>query len=413
MGLADEIPGPGSPAVTPNSPLRWARRTRRARGSAEFQSDRVVVPSTASSGRWLGGYRGPSDKQALLHASGRVAGRSCAGIHVLRAGSSAAAIAKLAHPFYPSSGACRRPRRCLASSRHHAGAVPQRMANEFFPHDHHQASTWPSHCPCRGLPDWGSTYSHPLRLEGASAAADGRRRSCWRVHLVPGCAIAAIAQTAGMEERPDGLLMMAGQRMAACANWCPRPGSGAIASSRYGWACSRWPRKRQAGGKGLIASFRRVLWLNAASPCRPVRQGWCVAVRSGSWPSVRSGARRDLPPLMSAGGSDHRRADDARRRRHQRRKLSELPTLKGTLALGYLVTFGRFIGFTAYVLLRTLAPTWQSATLHQSGDAVMLVAWLSAEPLPPRPRRDGGDPARRGRDHPGSAARRPWRRHSM
>ena len=57
------------------------------------------------------------------------------------------------------------------------------------------------------------------------------------------------------------------------------------------------------------------------------------------------------------------------------------PTLKGTLSLAYLTSFGSIIGFTAYVwLLHNVRPTLAGSYAYVNpAIAVLLGAWLAAE----------------------------------
>jgi drug/metabolite transporter (DMT)-like permease len=136
---------------------------------------------------------------------------------------------------------------------------------------------------------------------------------------------------------------------------------------------------------GIGIGFVGVLWLNAGSTLSATPAGLVallIAPIAWAFGSIWSKGR-DLPtPFMSAAGqmicggvmmlvaglvtgeSFH-----------------ALPTLKGTLAVAYLMTFGSIIGFTAYVwLLHHVRPTLAGSYAYINPViAVMLGAWLAAE----------------------------------
>ena len=136
---------------------------------------------------------------------------------------------------------------------------------------------------------------------------------------------------------------------------------------------------------GLCIGFVGVLWLNAGSTLSGTPNGLIallIAPIAWAFGSIWSRGR-DMPsPFMSAagqmicGGVMMLAAGFITGESFQ-----DVPTLKGTLAVAYLVTFGSIIGFTAYVwLLDHVRPTLAGSYAYVNPViAVMLGAWLAAE----------------------------------
>ena len=136
---------------------------------------------------------------------------------------------------------------------------------------------------------------------------------------------------------------------------------------------------------GIGIGFIGVLWLNAGSTLSATPAGLVallVATISWAFGSIWSKGR-DLPaPFMSAagqmicGGAMMLLAGGL-----SGESFTAMPTLKGTLAVAYLITFGSIIGFTAYVwLLHHVRPTLAGSYAYiNPAIAVMLGAWLAAE----------------------------------
>lgn len=136
---------------------------------------------------------------------------------------------------------------------------------------------------------------------------------------------------------------------------------------------------------GLCIGFVGVLWLNAGSTLSGTPNGLIallIAPIAWAFGSIWSRGR-DMPsPFMSAagqmicGGVMMLLAGAVTGESFQ-----GVPTLKGTLAVAYLVTFGSIVGFTAYVwLLDHVRPTLAGSYAYVNPViAVMLGAWLAAE----------------------------------
>ncbi|NYZ61772.1 drug/metabolite exporter YedA [Luteimonas deserti] len=136
---------------------------------------------------------------------------------------------------------------------------------------------------------------------------------------------------------------------------------------------------------GLAVGFAGVLWLNAGSSLTATPAGLVallIAPLAWAYGSVWSRGR-DLPsPFMAAaaqmlaGGVLILLAGLLLGER-----LQAMPTLKGTLSLAYLTTFGSIIGFTAYVwLLHNVRPTLAGSYAYVNpAIAVLLGAWLASE----------------------------------
>ncbi|MCL1634850.1 drug/metabolite exporter YedA [Luteimonas sp. SX5] len=136
---------------------------------------------------------------------------------------------------------------------------------------------------------------------------------------------------------------------------------------------------------GLCIGFVGVLWLNAGSSLSGEPKGLIallIAPIAWAFGSIWSRGR-DMPsPFMSAagqmicGGAMMLAAGAVTGESFQ-----GMPTLKGSLAVVYLITFGSIIGFTAYVwLLDHVRPTLAGSYAYVNPViAVMLGAWLAAE----------------------------------
>ena len=188
-----------------------------------------------------------------------------------------------------------------------------------------------------------------------------------------------------------GLLMMGlGNGMVSIAEQWVSSGLAAVAiASTPLWmglfALLRGQRPSGLEWIGIGIGFVGVLWLNAGSSLSATPWGLValvIAPIAWAYGSIWSKGR-DLPsPFMSAAGqmitggvmmliaglvtgeSFH-----------------GMPTLKGTLSVVYLMTFGSIIGFTAYVwLLHHVRPTLAGSYAYVNPViAVMLGAWLANE----------------------------------
>lgn len=136
---------------------------------------------------------------------------------------------------------------------------------------------------------------------------------------------------------------------------------------------------------GLAVGFAGVAWLNAGSSLTASPTGLVallVAPLAWAFGSVWSRGR-DLPsPFMAAaaqmlaGGVIILVVGLLLGER-----VHGMPTLKGTLSLAYLTSFGSIIGFTAYVwLLHNVRPTLAGSYAYVNpAIAVLLGAWLASE----------------------------------
>ena len=136
---------------------------------------------------------------------------------------------------------------------------------------------------------------------------------------------------------------------------------------------------------GIGIGFVGVLWLNAGSTLSATPWGLIallIAPIAWAFGSIWSKGR-DLPsPFMSAagqmmtGGAMMLLAGWA-----TGEAFDGMPTLKGTLSVLYLLTFGSIVGFTAYVwLLHHVRPTLAGSYAYINPViAVMLGAWLANE----------------------------------
>ncbi|MET0755090.1 MAG: drug/metabolite exporter YedA [Pseudoxanthomonas sp.] len=136
---------------------------------------------------------------------------------------------------------------------------------------------------------------------------------------------------------------------------------------------------------GIGIGFIGVLWLNAGSTLSATPWGLAallLATIAWAFGSIWSKGR-DLPsPFMSAAGQMI--AGGAMMLLTGAltgESFAATPTLKGTLSVLYLMTFGSIIGFTAYVwLLHHVRPTLAGSYAYVNPViAVVLGAWLAAE----------------------------------
>ncbi|MEO6103057.1 MAG: drug/metabolite exporter YedA [Pseudoxanthomonas sp.] len=188
-----------------------------------------------------------------------------------------------------------------------------------------------------------------------------------------------------------GLLMMGlGNGMVSIAEQWVSSGLAAVAiASTPLWmglfSLARGQRPSGLEWVGIGIGFLGVLWLNAGSSLSATPAGLVallIAPIAWAFGSIWSKGR-DLPtPFMSAagqmisGGAMMLVAGVISGESFQ-----AMPTLKGMLAVAYLMTFGSIIGFTAYVwLLHHVRPTLAGSYAYINPMiAVVLGAWLAAE----------------------------------
>lgn len=134
---------------------------------------------------------------------------------------------------------------------------------------------------------------------------------------------------------------------------------------------------------GLAIGFGGVLWLNAGSSLTGTPHGMIallIAPVAWAWGSIWSRGR-DLPtPFMSAAGQmlcgsvwmlGAALANGER--------MTQWPSLDAVLALGYLVTFGSIIGFTAYIwLLQHVRPALATSYAYVNPPIAVLFGVLLA-----------------------------------
>lgn len=272
-------------------------------------------------------------------------------------------------------------------------------------------SSAPTAAPARGLAIavalaavyliWGSTYlGIRFALEGGYPPllmAGGR-------FLLAGAMMFAVLRFRG-EAAPSraqwknlalmGLLMMGiGNGMVTIAEQWVSSGLAAVAiASTPLWmglfSLMRGQRPSGLEWVGIGIGFIGVLWLNAGSSLSATPWGLVallIAPIAWAFGSIWS-KDRDLPsPFMSAAGQmitggvmmlfaglvtgEH---------------FDAMPTVKGTLSVVYLLTFGSIIGFTAYVwLLHHVRPTLAGSYAYVNPViAVILGAWLANEQFTP------------------------------
>ena len=208
-----------------------------------------------------------------------------------------------------------------------------------------------------------------LRLRGVPAPT----RNQWRTLLAMGV-----------------LLLGLGNGMVCIAEQSVSSGLAAVAvASAPIWialfAAMRGDRPSRIEWAGLAVGFAGVLWLNAGSSLTATPVGLVallIAPLAWAFGSVWSRGR-DLPsPFMAAaaqmlaGGIIILAVGLLIGER-----FAELPTLKGTLSVAYLASFGSIIGFTAYVwLLHNVRPTLAGSYAYVNpAIAVLLGGWLASE----------------------------------
>ena len=149
------------------------------------------------------------------------------------------------------------------------------------------------------------------------------------------------------------------------------------------FAFLRGERPRRNEWLGLAVGFIGVLWLNAGTDLAATPTGMIallIAPVAWAWGSIWSRGR-DLPmPFMSAagqmltGGVWMFAAAVATGER-----MTELPPLSATLAVGYLITFGSIIGFTAYIwLLHHVRPALATSYAYVNPPIAVLFGVLLA-----------------------------------
>lgn len=186
------------------------------------------------------------------------------------------------------------------------------------------------------------------------------------------------------------LLLGLGNGMVCIAEQSVSSGLAAVAvASAPIWialfSAMRGDRPSRVEWTGLAVGFAGVLWLNAGSSLTATPVGLVallIAPLAWAFGSVWSRGR-DLPsPFMAAaaqmlaGGVIILAVGLLIGERFH-----QLPTLKGTLSVAYLASFGSIIGFTAYVwLLHNVRPTLAGSYAYVNpAIAVLLGAWLAHE----------------------------------
>jgi len=244
---------------------------------------------------------------------------------------------------------------------------------------------------------WGSTYlgirfalegGYPplLMAGGRFLIAGGLLYAALRLRGMPAPTRAQWKNTAF-----TGLLLLGfGNGMVCIAQQSVSSGLAAVAvASAPLWmglfAAMRGQRPRRLEWMGLAIGFVGVLWLNAGSALTASPQGLIallIAPIAWSFGSIWSRGR-DLPsPFMGAaaqmlcGGALMLAAGFALGER-----MDALPTWKATFSVGYLITFGSIVAFSAYIwLLQNVRPTLAGSYAYVNPIiAVMLGAWLAAE----------------------------------
>lgn len=244
---------------------------------------------------------------------------------------------------------------------------------------------------------WGSTYlGIRFALEGGYPPllmAGGR-------FLVAGILMYGVLRLRGMPAPTraqwrncaimGALLLGGGNGLVCIAEQSVLSGLAAVAvASAPLWiglfAAMRGQRPGKMEWIGLAIGFVGVVWLNAGSSLTASPQGLIallIAPLAWSFGSIWSRGR-DLPsPFMTAaaqmlcGGALMLVAGFAIGER-----MTEWPTLKATLSVGYLLSFGSIVAFSAYVwLLDHVRPTLAGSYAYVNPViAVALGAWLANE----------------------------------
>lgn len=243
---------------------------------------------------------------------------------------------------------------------------------------------------------WGSTYlairigleGYPpflmgsLRFLAASAVFYGFLR--WRGHAAPTGAQWRNAAVLGL------FMLVMGNGLVNFAEQTVSSGLAAIAvASMPLWAALFGVMKRQHPSRGewlgLAIGFVGVVWLNVGSEMRASLGGMLALLAAPiawAWGSVWSRGR-DLPaPFMSTaaqmlcGGVAMGVLGLALGER-----ITEVPPLRATLAVGYLAAFGSIVAFSAYVwLLQNVRPALATSYAYVNPPiAVLLGAVLLDE----------------------------------
>ncbi|HJR73681.1 MAG TPA: drug/metabolite exporter YedA [Luteimonas sp.] len=244
---------------------------------------------------------------------------------------------------------------------------------------------------------WGSTYlGIRFALEGGYPPllmAGGR-------FLLAGILMYAVLRLRGMPAPTraqwrncalmGALLLGGGNGLVCIAEQSVSSGLAAVAvASAPLWiglfAAMRGQRPGKMEWIGLAIGFVGVVWLNAGSSLTASPQGLIallIAPLAWSFGSIWSRGR-DLPsPFMTAaaqmlcGGALMLVVGFAIGER-----MTALPTLKATLSVGYLLSFGSIVAFSAYVwLLDHVRPTLAGSYAYVNPViAVALGAWLANE----------------------------------
>jgi len=243
---------------------------------------------------------------------------------------------------------------------------------------------------------WGSTYlAIRVGLEGFPPFLMGSLRFIsaalvvyavlrWRGHAAPTRAQWKNAAVMGF------FLMLMGNGLVNVAEQSVSSGIAAIAvASMPLWAALFGVLRRQHPSRGewlgLAVGFVGVVWLNAGSELRGTAVGMIALLAAPiawAWGSIWSRGR-DLPaPFMSTaaqmltGGIAMGVLGLALGER-----ITEIPPLRATLAVGYLAAFGSIIGFSAYIwLLHHVRPALATSYAYVNPPiAVLLGALLLGE----------------------------------
>jgi drug/metabolite transporter (DMT)-like permease len=243
---------------------------------------------------------------------------------------------------------------------------------------------------------WGSTYlAIRVGLEGYPPFLMGSLRFIsasllvyavlrWRGHPAPTRVQWKNAAVMGF------FLMLMGNGLVNVAEQSVSSGIAAIAvASMPLWAALFGVLRKQHPSRGewlgLAVGFVGVVWLNAGSELRGTAVGMLallLAPIAWAWGSIWSRGR-DLPaPFMSTaaqmltGGIAMGVLGLALGER-----ITEVPPLRATLAVGYLAAFGSIIGFSAYIwLLHNVRPALATSYAYVNPPiAVLLGALLLGE----------------------------------